>query len=306
MEGEKDMDKLWISSLNTGQPGESKKDKAICESGDDFSQLLEEQNQQMEKKDSARKSIADDKQPTPKEERKEQDARQQNLQAKMQARQKDFSPLINYLYNVAYKNVDTMTLSEKQSFKVEEFLPEGVGLKEFQRMLAQRGINLSSLSFDEIAQLVKRNSKEQLTSYLDDIVKNKWKEKDEQAAKGGLIQEKEAMAAKLEQKIMTSKETQDMNKTQREALIKQIMDKLDIRKLQEQTEVTIRLNPEHLGELKIKLEFKGGTTMAANFETASQEVRGNLQESALELETALKEQGLKVTNLRFTLVEELA
>ena len=63
------------------------------------------------------------------------------------------------------------------------------------------------------------------------------------------------------------------------------------------TEMVIRLNPEHLGELTLRVAVTAGGTVNATFHTENEQVRGLLESSMIQLKQELQQQGLKVNNV---------
>lgn len=68
-------------------------------------------------------------------------------------------------------------------------------------------------------------------------------------------------------------------------------------------EVTLRLNPESLGFLRVKLELKGDS-VAARFEASTNEARRLLEQSTETLRAALEARGWESSEIRVALLEE--
>lgn len=68
-------------------------------------------------------------------------------------------------------------------------------------------------------------------------------------------------------------------------------------------EVTLRLNPESLGFLRVKLELKG-ESVAARFEASTNEARRLLEQSTETLRAALEARGWESSEIRVALLEE--
>ncbi|MCL5036813.1 MAG: flagellar hook-length control protein FliK, partial [Chloroflexi bacterium] len=89
----------------------------------------------------------------------------------------------------------------------------------------------------------------------------------------------------------------------RQDVIDQIVKHIEVKSLQNQTEVAIKLNPEFLGQLKVKLEFKDGG-VSASFDTTSALVREMLDESKDELMETFSGKGIKLSHISVRTVTE--
>ncbi len=65
----------------------------------------------------------------------------------------------------------------------------------------------------------------------------------------------------------------------------------------ERSEVRIRLKPDHLGEMRIKLSLARGGVMVAEFAVQSEVVREIISSSLPQLHTALQDQGTNVAEM---------
>ena len=65
----------------------------------------------------------------------------------------------------------------------------------------------------------------------------------------------------------------------------------------EQTEMVIRLKPEHLGELTLKVSVAASGAVNATFHTDNASVRAIIETSMIQLKHELQAQGLKVDNV---------
>lgn len=63
------------------------------------------------------------------------------------------------------------------------------------------------------------------------------------------------------------------------------------------TEMVIKLNPEHLGQLSLKVSVNGNGGVTATFHTDNAQVRAILENSMLQLKQQLNEQGIRVDNV---------
>ena len=78
---------------------------------------------------------------------------------------------------------------------------------------------------------------------------------------------------------------------------RQIVEQARLLRMPEQTEMVIRLKPEHLGELKLKVSVAAGGAVNATFHTDNASVRAIIETSMIQLKHELQAQGLKVDNV---------
>ena len=63
------------------------------------------------------------------------------------------------------------------------------------------------------------------------------------------------------------------------------------------SEMIIKLNPEHLGELSLKVSVNGNGGVTATFHTDNAQVRAILETGMIQLKQLLNEQGIKVDSV---------
>ena len=80
-------------------------------------------------------------------------------------------------------------------------------------------------------------------------------------------------------------------------VVRQIVDQARLIRTDANTEMVIRLNPEHLGELTLRVAVTAGGAVNATFHTENAQVRGLLESSMIQLKQELQQQGLKVNNV---------
>lgn len=321
--------------------GRGQKRDATEDQGRMFSQMLEEESSKGKKeksKDNTEKSLIEgQKEKTETQDKKEfvrdkgktdnkSEELQKKLQEQVQKKMTQMNPTLNYLYNLMYKNPDALSMTEKQMFQLEQHSEYGVGMKEFNSLLKQKGLKLSMLSFNQIAKLARCKTRSQVTAFLDQMVdakrKGELKERTEKTlvdigkekiAERQAVERGEAPKGRMEnaaETARTQKEQQAQNaeKTQRqvkrEEVIDQVIKQLEINNVGRMTELQLKLNPEYLGELKMKLTFEDGH-MTAHFETTSQEVREMLKESVDDLTSQFGKKGLKVDKTDVKLVDTI-
>ena len=78
---------------------------------------------------------------------------------------------------------------------------------------------------------------------------------------------------------------------------KQIVEQARLLRMPEQTEMVIRLKPEHLGELTLKVSVAASGAVNAAFHTDNASVRAIIETSMIQLKHELQAQGLKVDNV---------
>ena len=78
---------------------------------------------------------------------------------------------------------------------------------------------------------------------------------------------------------------------------KQIVEQARLIKAGENTEMVMKLNPEHLGQLSLKVSINGNGGVTATFHSDSATVRGIIETSMIQLKNELAEQGLKVDRI---------
>ena len=78
---------------------------------------------------------------------------------------------------------------------------------------------------------------------------------------------------------------------------RQIVEQARLLRMPEQTEMVIRLKPEHLGELTLKVSVAASGAVNATFHTDNASVRAIIETSMIQLKHELQAQGLKVDNV---------
>lgn len=85
-----------------------------------------------------------------------------------------------------------------------------------------------------------------------------------------------------------------------ERLVDQVIQRLSLTKLNERSEIRIKLQPEVLGDLRIKVSFENGT-LSAKLVTGSMAVKESLETGLTQLRHSLNSQGFDVQNLSVSL-----
>ena len=78
---------------------------------------------------------------------------------------------------------------------------------------------------------------------------------------------------------------------------KQIIEQAKLIRTNEDSQMVIRLKPDHLGELTLKISVTTGGTVNASFHSDNAQVRGIIESTMVQLKQELSEQGLKVDNI---------
>ena len=113
--------------------------------------------------------------------------------------------------------------------------------------------------------------------------------------------------------INTEAKTEEVNKTQqlsqtqkRQQVIDQIVTHMEIRNFADRDELQLRLNPEYLGDLKIKLTKGEDGELTAQFITTSEDTREVLTDSRAELRSHIEKKGLLLKRIEIEKVDDIA
>lgn len=323
-----------ISLINSNKPETGGRARATSDGGDSFSKVLEKKTGKSEETaEKTRETVAGDSKQTDKarEKSQQQAELEERLKARLAGKGGDLS-MANYLYNIVLQNPDSLSMSEKQAFKVGEFSNEALSAREFQKMLGERGLEVKDFSMHQLAHLTRTTNKAQVTAFLDDFL-NKVREQKPQPQGGEMVRatddarpqgdkdQKSAEAASTDARpqerpvsdvrfdvVAESQRPQSTEsssrKEEREKVIQQIIERMEIQSVGRRTEITLKLNPEYLGEMRIKLSSENGKLQAA-FETTSREVRQFIEEGWEGLRDTFMRKGLNLEKVSATLVESV-
>lgn len=286
-----------------------------------FSKVLEEQTRetdQMEERRSAEeKTISSDRtreEETQKAARREKETKE----GKTDNREAELSPLKNYLYNLVLKDRDAMSLGEQKLMGLDRSLSGKVDLRELRMMLARRGMAVTDLSSEQIFKLTKMHEESQVTAFLDQLARehNLMAKREQRAEPGaaGSLGAQETVAsqarqarpnemARPDQAGLSQEAKEARQAVKREEVIQQILSHIEMQQIGDKTQLTLKLNPEYLGQLKVQFQREDGQ-LRASFETSSALVRDLLNDSVDELSGAMKEQGVTLHGVSVRLVEE--
>lgn len=227
---------------------------------------------------------------------------------------KTVGSLEDYLYHIVYKDPATLTIGERQAFHLGQFSRDRVGLTELQRMLSGRGLNIRDLSFSQLALLTSRSSRHQISGTLDSLLKQGQLD----GSRGHLPAAGQAAASmhqhlpqSLEQMVGqaaaaqgASRTAQSQRQQQRQSIVDQILAHIEVRNVANQTELNLRLNPEYLGDVRIKLTHSEDG-VNAHFETTSRLTRDLLKESGDDLVSQVRSRGIRLGHMDVALVEDV-
>lgn len=336
------MDKMaenatMVSLIGNAKTEEGSRDKSRTADGDSFAKVLEKTTGHSE--DAAQKT-RDTINPDRLTDRVREKAHQradleERLKGKLNMKPADMS-MANYLYNIVLRNPDSLSMIEKQAFRLGEFSNEWVGVKELQRMLNERGIHLRDLSMTQLAQLTQRNSKPQITAFLNDVLRQMREtsrytirvqdlyyalepsQRDERErktveARGGELHPSDrgqpggpdVLSTDVPHAERSEAAERQRRNEQRENVMRQIIARMEIQTVGRRTDLTLKLNPEYLGEMRVTLSTEGGR-MEAAFETTSREVRQYIEEGWESLRGTFSRKGLNLARVSATLVESVS
>ncbi len=260
-----------------------------------------------------------------KETRKEAAERQKAEKAEAQAQAKAEQAKITqnpqsmgskaFLYDMMYRNPDTLSMAEKQAMKLDEAskalkMPnaqpkENSGVAKEATAQAntssKEAPSLAGQKFDELlGKTGKKEEGKQLTTEAAQAASG--------AAKGDKAEKADdSVALNSANKAEEAHKTQRLTQTQkRQQVINQIVTHMEIRNFTSRDELTLRLNPEYLGELKIKINRSKDGELSAQFITDSEDTREVLQESRAELREHIEKKGMNLRNIDIEMVDHIA
>lgn len=287
-------------------PADSKKTEKT--DADAFSAALGEATGKKgkEKKDAKE---SDDAKAEKSKDKKSEEHREADLKAQQKPQDRTAAA---HLRKMMQKNVDTLSIAEKQALRLAEFAGEN--------MQPQKAVPSPQQATPGAAASAGQSAKNPM-----DLAKGKAASHQVQVAADQADERQHKLAAEEIQKHdnpkgahsldqLIAKESgfaEELQKTsqadrnqERKSVIDQILQKIEVRNFQNRTELNLKLNPEYLGELKIKLVHTD-EGVRADFETSSKQTRALLRESEEELRTVAGAKGIRLGTMRFTLVEKV-
>lgn len=293
-----------VNKYQSRERGEKADDASGCEELGAFSKMLEEHSSKLEGgvKEESHEEIYSDKKEKAKAEEAE---RLKKLNAAKDGTSLSMKAMI---HDLSLKDRDLLSLAQKQTLSLGAEGTAGVGADEFQRMMASRNLKLNDMNMHQLSQLMQRSSKEQITAFLDHMVNEQRKAGGENqpgmtgGPSGTAAEGSEPTGPSLAD--LKAERTEAERSVKREEVIKQIIQHAELRNIGNRTELSLKLNPEYLGDMKLKLILKGDE-VTAEFNTVSPYVRKAIEESHGELFEALESRGIKVGKISVNLVDKI-
>jgi len=217
-----------------------------------------------------------------------------------------------------------------------------VGLKDLQKLMAQKGITFAQLDQQQLGKLNTTHSKAEVNNFLNQLAKKLRYDND----KNDLLTGTELLGDKKEVKGEKVKETgkkeqigdrkeeleaaaENIDKKQgvplsqffdqaklsefkqgspmEQQIMKQIMDKMEINTEKAKSEVAMKLNPEYLGEVRLNMTVdKEKGTVSVNFKTGTKTAKKALEGNMQSLEAAFSAAGLKLDKFEVSIDDQLA
>lgn len=247
--------------------------------GESFSKILEDKEQALEE--------------SKKEKSKKEEAKR-SLEERVNGPGTDLSLLHQYLYNLLYKDPSTLSLATRQALHLEAAQPtEQVGIHEFQRLLAARGVTLNSLSFSQIAAIASLTTRSQLVGFLDRLARS-----------DGTPDAPEQAQKKLTE-LLRGGEAGDRAGLTEEQMRKDLMDQIvrelslkvqGVREGEKGKELVLKLHPASMGAISVKVGVKDGK-VSASFACEVQEVREMLQAHLPELKESMARKRVRLQDV---------
>lgn len=282
-------DRDYKGSASSGSASVSDDDMAM------FSQLLDQKTNGKDTKETSKEAIYSDK------EAKKENAEKAKTASDMPGKTK-MSASKEMLYSFAYANKAALSLNQKSMMGLNA---DGMSKAAFMHANPNAGLAKTSDMPDKNIQL-KGTAAAALKT--DDSSKI---QKDSQTGKAMSANANASAVNQEQQNQVALKGTDKAEKAdaarniKREEVIKQIIDHVELKNFAGKSELTIKMNPEFLGSMKMRLMFEGDK-VSAEFNTTSQDVREALQESKDELSQAFAEKGMKVGKINVKLVDSVA
>lgn len=229
-----------------------------------------------------------------------------------------------YIHDQMYKNPDTLSNAEKRALNLPTDSSgksvSATEMAELRALAAERGVSMRDMTAAQQANgkqgvagkgVSEANAKEFAKALSDEEGKGKdGKTKNAGAASAsektdGKIVDKSLAEAVLRhtEEGKAAKDNSPIRK--RQQVIDQIVEHMELRNLANKDELHLRLNPEYLGELKIKLTRGESGEISAQFVTTSDETKEVLQDSRSELRTRVEATGLKLGTISIAKVDDL-
>ncbi len=317
------MDSSSIGAL-TGTTDTSKKKKSTSSPGDAdaFASAMGEadKGEGSDKADLISKEKSSKEKEADKADAKKREAEQADKQSakKEDVKHKKGGKIDDYLQNIKSKDPAALSMAERQAFRVGEFAS---GAKKprsgVMQMLQGQGIDMSSFSPQQIMSLLSRFDTKELGKMMsqmkalgvkvDDETIAQLKEQMNNAQNNNNVKEpagnfniQDFAAAGMPKEAGESARAE-----QRRAVMDQLLTKIQVRNVANQTEMQLRLNPEYLGEVKISLLHDKEGGVKATFQTTSKLTKEILAENKDELMEKARTNGVRIGDMDVEFVDEL-
>lgn len=220
----------------------------------------------------------------------------------------------------ATQNPATLSMLEKQAFRLGEFSGTKQPMGGLAQMLASQGLDLTSFSPQQLKSLMSRMDSQELGKMLSGMKaegKNDPSKMDdsalknlrEQATAETQKQVKEQPNFDLQSLVgagMSKEAGESARAEQRRKVLDQILSHIQVRNVANQTEMQLRLNPEYLGEVKIQLVHDDEGGIKAKFSTTSKLTREILTENKETLMDQARDKGIRLGAMDVELVDDIA
>ena len=210
-----------------------------------------------------------------------------------------------FLYDMIYRNPDTLNMAEKQALKLDT-AQKNARLNPNHKA----GQNLNSTP--TLAQAPGKEASQLKAQTFEALLTKEGKGKEDSSKLGTVEANQAASAANKGQGAENAassslKEAGQVERSQQtQQVIDQIVTHMEIRNFANKDELQLRLNPEYLGELKIKLTQTKDGELSAQFITDSEETREVLTESRNQLREHIEGKGMRLRQIEVEMVDSLA
>ena len=310
------MDSSSIGAL-TGTTDTSKKKKSSASPGDAdaFASAMGEadKGEGSDKAELISKEKSSKEKEADKADAKKREAEQADKQTakKEEVKHQKGGKIDDYLQNIKSKDPAALSMAERQAFRVGEFAS---GAKKpmsgVMQMLQGQGIDMTSFSPQQIMSLLSRFDTKELGKMMSQMKALGVKVDDETVAqlKEQMNNVKEPSNFNIQDFAaagMPKEAGETARAEQRRAVMDQLLTKIQVRNVANQTEMQLRLNPEYLGEVKISLLHDKEGGVKATFQTTSKLTREILAENKDELMEKARSNGVRIGDMDVEFVDEL-
>lgn len=237
--------------------------------------------------------------------------------ADKEVKQKKGGSIDAYLQNIKTKDPATLSMAERQTFRVGEFASGAkTPMSGMMAMLQGQGIDMTSFSPQQIMSLLSRMDTKELGKMmsqmkaaginLDEEAVKQLKEQMNQTQNNKQVKEPSNFNVQDFAAAGMPKEAGESARAeQRRNVMDQLLTKIQVRNVANQTEMMLKLNPEYLGEVKIQLLHDKDGGVKASFQTTSKLTSEILAESKDELMEQARSNGVRIGEMDVSFVDEL-